>query len=50
MSQDRTVTADLLTHEKVLRVLAGAIREKLKHMGLRVVVSTPQKKVTTTPG
>ena len=27
----------------------GAIREKLKRMGLRVVVSPPRKKVTTTP-
>ena len=27
----------------------GAIREKLKHIDLRVVVSARQKKVTTTP-
>ena len=27
----------------------GAIREKLKRMGLRVVVDAPRKKVTTTP-
>ena len=27
----------------------GAIQEKLKRTGLRVVVSAPRKKVTTTP-
>lgn len=34
--------------EKVKRP-EGAVREKLKRMGLRVVVEAPRKKVTTTP-